>query len=398
MSVVFTIGVLAQKPAYPFPQHNQYQKNTIKPAQYSQAVLDRQVLQFYHEWKQKYVRQGCAQGDYYIWFDNKRSGKICVSEGQGYGMMIMCYMAGADPDAQQIYNGLYSYYRHHPSKQSPYLMAWAQKNGCISTDGSSATDGDMDIAYSLLLADKQWSSLGKINYIKEARLILKAIEQKEINHTTFNVLISSEAEPDSKDYFDMRSSDFMPDHFKSFYKADGSVLWKHAVDYNYRLFKKLQDQYSPDAGLVPDFITSINHNPRPVKPHYLESPYDGCYYYNACRMPWRIATDYLLNGDLRAYTMLKKINTWISETTQNNPDNISAGYTLEGNDLKNHYFEALSFICPFAVSASVDKQNQEWLNRLWDYSLHFKLKDFDYYDNTIKLMDMIIISGNWWKP
>ena len=24
------------------------------------------------------------------------------------------------------------------------------------------------------------------------------------------------------------------------------------------------------------------------------------------------------------------------------------------------------------------------------------MKDFDYYDNTIKLLDMIIISGNYW--
>ena len=28
----------------------------------------------------------------------------------------------------------------------------------------------------------------------------------------------------------------------------------------------------------------------------------------------------------------------------------------------------------------------------------FKMKDFDYYDNTIKLLDMIIISGNYWEP
>jgi hypothetical protein len=58
----------------------------------------------------------------------------------------------------------------------------------------------------------------------------------------------------------------------------------------------------------------------------------------------------------------------------------------------------LSFIAPFAVSAEVDSKNQLWLNKVWNYTTAFKLKDFDYYDNTIKLIDMIIVSGNYWCP
>ncbi|WP_262886810.1 hypothetical protein [Mucilaginibacter humi] len=38
----------------------------------------------------------------------------------------------------------------------------------------------------------------------------------------------------------------------------------------------------------------------------------------------------------------------------------------------------------------------EWLNHVWDYLAGFKLKDYDYYDNSIKLLDMIIMSGNYW--
>jgi len=46
----------------------------------------------------------------------------------------------------------------------------------------------------------------------------------------------------------------------------------------------------------------------------------------------------------------------------------------------------------------VDKSNQQWLNSVWDYTIQFKLKDFDYYDNTVKMLNMLIISGNYWKP
>jgi endoglucanase len=148
--------------------------------------------------------------------------------------------------------------------------------------------------------------------------------------------------------------------------------------------------------LVPDFVVGINKTAKPAPPNFLESPYDGYYNYNACRVPWRIATDYLLTGDRRSKEITDKINSWIQETTNGNPYNLSAGYTLAGDDVKGRYFEALSFIAPFAVSAMVDKKNQLWLNKIWDYLVEFKLKDFDYYDNTIKLMDMIIISGNYW--
>jgi hypothetical protein len=190
----------------------------------------------------------------------------------------------------------------------------------------------------------------------------------------------------------------MPANFKAFKNATNDTRWEKVISNNYRLFEHMQQTYSPDAGLIPDFIRHINKNPAPAGSNYLESPYDGYYNYNACRVPWRVATDYLLTGDLRAKAINEKINHWIRETTKGNPDNISAGYTLAGDDIKGRYFEALSFIGPFAVSAMVDKKNQQWLNDVWDYLVHFKMKDYDYYDNSIKLLNMIILSGNYWEP
>jgi hypothetical protein len=222
--------------------------------------------------------------------------------------------------------------------------------------------------------------------------------QYEINHQTWSILLSDGVEAESKDYFDTRSSDFMPSHFKAFEHATKNSRWNKVISVNYKLFNELKENYSPDAGLIPDFIVNINKKAKPAPPNFLESPYDGYYNYNACRVPWRIATDYLLTGDKRSKAIADKINRWLRETTNNDTYNISAGYTLSGNDIKGRYFEALSFIAPFAVSAMVDNKNQAWLNKIWDYMTTFKMKDFDYYDNTIKLLDMIIISGNYWEP
>lgn len=382
----------------PFPQHVSYHKGSIKPNHISQKKMDGEVLRFYRQWKNGYIHASPGTDQAYVFFGEANAKMQSVSEGQGYGMLITALMAGADPDAQRTFDSLFRYVLAHPSKPDSPLMAWSQLFDNQNKDQTSATDGDMDIAYSLLLANSQWGSSGKYNYLEAAKNTIHSIMQFEINRKSYSILLSDAVEYDSEDYFDTRSSDFMPLHFKSFQEATSGTDWKKVVDNNYRLFFLMQDNFSKDAGLIPDFITHINNNPRPAKPKYLESRYDGFYNYNACRVPWRIATDYLLTGDRRSFEMVSKINRWIRQTTSDNPDNISAGYSLAGDDIHSRNYEALSFIGPFAVSAMVDPANQRWLNAIWDYLVQFKLKDFDYYDNSIKMICMLVVSGNYWAP
>ena len=427
-------------PNRPFPQHTSYKGAAMLPSHLSRETLDDTVRSFYLRWKDHYILPGCSEGEKYVWFEGTQGKNICVSEGQGYGMMIVALMAGFDSTAQETYDCLYRYYKSHPSTSSPSLMAWMQTRYCRSIDGGTATDGDMDIAYSLLLADAQWGRHSNIPYRQKAMEIISAIHREEINPVTYIVMEANGETPRSRDYFDMRASDFMPDHIRAFRQATGDSTWDSVLNNNYRVFRYLQDTYSPEAGLVPDFIRHIRirtgqgfagagpaiasaaaapQTPHgdgsgtiddfqeeemsaiPAQPNYLESKYDGVYNFNACRVPWRIAADYLVSGDKRAADFLARLNPWIHSTTKGIPDNISAGYNLEGEDLPHRYYEALCFICPFAVAAMANPdspENQQWLNKLWDYIVGFKMKDFDYYDNTIKMIDLIILTGNYWAP
>ena len=389
--------VFSQTSYHPFPQHAHYFDGVIIPNHISQTVLDDSVRSFYKQWKEVYLRKSSCSDSYYIWAENTGKNHEAVSEGQGYGMIIIALMAGYETAAQTFFDGLYRYYKEHPSKRNAYLMSWTQSKDCYKFEESSAADGDIDIAYSLLLANAQWHSLGKINYLEEAKKVINAIKEQEINGKTFSIMQSNSIEPDSKDYFDMRSSDFIPSEIKTF-NVSGEKFWDTVLDRNYKLFRFMQKTYSEGIGLVPDFIENIERRAKPARKFYLESKYDGIYNYNACRVPWRIATDYIVNGDQRAKEFVVPINKWIRETTNNNPDNISAGYTLAGDDLKKRNFEALSFIGSFSIAAMVDSKNQEWLNRLWDYMIQFQLKDFDYYDNSIKMLNLIILSHNYWAP
>jgi hypothetical protein len=306
--------------------------------------------------------------------------------------MITVYMAGHDSLAQKTYDSLYNYYKAHPSKNNPYLMAEGQRRDFTDKDNSSATDGDMDIAFSLLLANTQWGNGGSIPYLEEAKKMIQAIASQEIDRRHFSILKSNSVE-----------HDFMPSHLRAFAKISTDSVWENVIKYNYRLFDSLQDKFG-NKGLLPDFIRDIYINARPAQKKYEEGIHDGDYHYNACRIPWRIAIDYILYQENYAKKIVQKMNTWIADSTvtQGDPLTISAGYTLKGRpysrqpDKKD--FDSMSFLAPFAVAAMVDAKNQLWLDSLWKCMVHFNINNFEYYENTIKLLNLIILSGNYWAP
>jgi endoglucanase len=400
--ILHSVMLNAQTPALPFPQHVAYAAGTIKPSNYSQTQLDNISRAFYDQWKTVYLKDDCGVNQYYVWFDEESSNNsICVSEGQGYGMMITAYMAGYDPDAKAYFDGLYRYYKAHPSINNNNLMAWNQVIGCIDDpDGgnNSATDGDLDIAFALLLADKQWGSNGSINYLNEAISIIDAIKLHEINQNHWTPLLGDWVMPGNSEFNDSRTSDFIPDHFRAFYHTTGENNWEASVNKCYTLINDIQSNFSPVTGLLPDFIVNINSAPEPAEPYYLEGEFDGDYYYNACRAPLRITIDYLTSGDIRGKNAVQKINSWIRLKTGNNPSAIQAGYYLGGTDIPGSNYESAAFVGPLAVSAMADASNQTWLNQTNDFLLTHQLQDFEYYDNTLHLISLLVLSGNYWVP
>ena len=161
--------------------HAPYYPGTILPNRQTQAIMDKQLVTFYKDWKAVYLSGECGSGRYFVKVnaDHKPVGggaapnTITVSEAHGYGMLLTVMMADYDDEAQKIFDGMVRYFQDHPAASDPGLMAWNQIEGCgDSTDpfrgDVSATDGDLDIAYALLLADQKWGSEGTIDYRSEA--------------------------------------------------------------------------------------------------------------------------------------------------------------------------------------------------------------------------------------
>jgi endo-1,4-beta-D-glucanase Y len=404
------------EPRLPFPQHIAYTPGSLKPNHYSQNELDQAVKDYYESWKRTYLRQACGEGRYIIYTGYATNGDehtLTHSEAHGYGMVITALMAGYDPQAQVIFDGLYLYFRDHPSVNSPDLMAWNQIDGsdishpCPDADPGntgSATDGDMDIAYALLLADKQWGSAGEYNYHQEALKVIRAILEHEVNIGKSTMLLGDWSTPNEpKYYYGTRSSDFMPGHLRAFSQATANTNWMKILVVSYDMFQSIQNQYAPESGLFPDFIQDVNDNPHPAEPDFLEAETDGWYSYNACRNPWRLGVDYLLNGDSRAQNLLTRLNAWIFKSTKGDPSRIKAGYNLDGGSTSDHDYLDLAFVAPLGVGAMAGGSTSPadylvWLNAIWELIVHSPVKEGGYYENTLTLFALVVMSGNWWAP
>ena len=377
--------------SHPFPNHTTYTSGHIKPNNFTQSQLDQQTRTFYDSWKAEYLKNDCGGGLYYI---SSGSPHMTVSEAHGYGMMIMVIMAGYDTNAQTYFDGLCNYYDAHRSSINNDLMSWQQDNCSDPThNDDAATDGDIDIAFALLTANAQWGSSGSINYLQKANTIIDAIKDDEIDDTDWHIKLGDwEGSSDHN----TRTSDFIPDHFRAFQAATGDNNWNNIIDKCYDLIDDMQTNFSPSTGLLPDFISHLDGTPQPAAPDFLEGPHDGHYYYNACRDPWRIASDYLLNGENRAKNSVNKITNWLKTDCNNDISDISNGYKLDGT--KIYTWNDPAFIAPFAVGAMVDATHQTWLNDLYTEIESSSVNDYDYFENTLKLLSMIVISGNYWKP
>lgn len=220
-----------------------------------------------------------------------------------------------------------------------------------------------------------------------------------MNPSTFVIFMGDWVTLSEPDFYNgTRPSDFMPDHFRAYQAVSQDRSWTNVIDKLYAIVNTIQTGSSRNTGLIPDFIINTNTSAQPAPANYLETAYDGEYNYNACRVPWRLATDYLSNGEGRALTAIQKINSWIRGKSGGNASAVMDGYTLAGANSAGATGISLAFVAPFAVSAMSDSSNQAWLDSLWTQMVATPLASDDYYGNTLKMLSMIVVSGNWWKP
>ena len=384
-----------------FPQQLTY-AGAIIPSRRTRAQLNADVRAFYDRWKSRYLvaltgQDGSQQ--YRVAFGRDGANHdVTVSEGQGFGLMIVATMAGYDPDAQRICEGLWRFARAHPSNIDSRLMDWRIPGG---SGDDSAFDGDADLAYGLLLADAQWGSTGAVDFRSEFERTLAGILGSTIGPQSLLPMLGDWVQANGSNYnqYTPRSSDLMTGHFRTWGRATGAQVWNDVVAASQATISTMQADYAPATGLLPDFMqprSTVDRRPRPADAGFLEGANDGAYSYNAGRDPWRIGADALLHGDATSKAQAAKIATWAKATTNGDPPAFKSGYKLDGTPLPGSDYFSIFFVAPLGVAAMCDAGLQTWLDDI--YAAVVATTNQGYYEESVALLCLLLMTGNFRDP
>ncbi len=371
----------------PFPQQKSW-SGCIKPDNVSQQQMNTSVQNMYNYWKSSFLKPTNLPGGYYI----KGGCTGCsvpskgTSEGHGYGMIITALMGGYDAQAKTYFDGLYKFFDTHRSTINSELMGWNVAVDERTNAFSSAADGDMDIAYALLLAHYQWGSGGAINYLQEAKdMINNGIKASLIHPSSLRVMMGDW----DNNALETRSSDWMTAHFRAYQTATSDTYWSSVANKVYQMVDQLNTN---NLGILPDFVDG-----NPASPDFNNAtgePNSQDYYWNACRTPLRIVTDFAHYGTQAARTQSNRFVNWAKTDIGTNFGTFASGYAVSGQVVGSRYGPA-AFVAPLVAASITNSSNQSFLNTGWGY---IKNKQEDYYGASINLLSMLVISGNWWIP
>jgi endo-1,4-beta-D-glucanase Y len=396
----------------PFPQHVGYPgcSDCIHPT-VDQAMMDADIKAAYDSWKKllktvpmgdvanEYVVSAGAAGNINGW--PAGVGPITQSEGHGYGMMILALMAGYDPMAKMYFDSMNRVRKAFPSREDPRLMSWVvPKNGSKAVKPQPpATDGDMDMAYALLLAYDQWGDETNNHYLADAKTIIGAMETVFITkgpatskyYPRLNIgdhdHLNSGAPENKPDM--TRPSDFMVDHMRAFGRASGHSIWMDVENGSLSILQSVRDQ---TTGLVPDFV--VADPPVPSKTGTAdEAVCYECYSFNSCRVPWRQTVAIVQYGVAGSRDVAGKMVAWARGKYKDDPTTMGSDFSLAGVPKGTG---DSAFTSPMVAAAVTDPKAQGWLDKGWGYMKQQGGKG--YYGGSITLMAMLAVSGNWWIP
>ena len=389
--VLTACAICAFAQSRPFPQasNNGFVGTVIKPSNRTQDQLNQDVTKIYDSYKSRFLRQ--AGSKYYILAKGQGDSpcsEVSISEAHGYGMIIFALMAGYDRDAKTIFDGMNELRKAQKSTGNSNLMSWVVCNASASSASpdDAATDGDLDNAYALLLAYKQWGG----NYLNEAKTLINAIKSSEMHGSPYYRTNLGDWDRSANN---TRSSDWMPGHFRAFREATEDAFWSQAADTVYNLLAQCSNA---TTGLIPDFATGAPARPDKYAGGADEEENADQYYYNACRDPWRLALAYAHHGDPKAKAQIDKISSWLRGKTNSQPQNIKAGYSLDGTKALEN-FDDIVFTAPFASGMIADQANQSFLNSTYD-NIRTVSNSNNEYATALQLLNVLLISGNWWAP
>ena len=255
----------------------------------------------------------------------------------------------------------------------------------------AASDADEDMAWALLMADRQWGGKGSLgdSYLNIAKHQIEQVYNHEIQDDKL-------LKPGDTwgDWSTVNASYFAPSYYRAFAKASGNDKWNQVLQTSYETLAKALNSANGNAdnGLVPAWCTSDGApNPNVFK----DGPAAPTnYQYDSCRTPFRIGLDYCQNGEPRAQAYVAKTSQFFSGV---GAKKIVDGYNLDGTPSpQNQSGQSAAFVGPAAVGAMSSANYSPFVQDGYDGVATMNLLvGGDYYDESWTVLSLLMLSGNF---
>jgi endo-1,4-beta-D-glucanase Y len=372
--------------SFPFPQ-NREQSRCVYPS----AYLNADVTAAFDKWKADTVTSNGANGFRRVQrlatdpVNNSTPLNSTVSEGIAYGMLIAVYMGD-----QALFDDLWKYEQRWTNANG--LMDWAiNAAGTARTGTGAATDADEDMAFALVMADRQWGGRGTLerSYIDYARTQIQAIWNFEILEG--KLLRNGDG---WGDWNNLNISYFAPYYYRVFKQVDGNAGWDAVIETVYDTIDNAlaAGQGNATNGLVPAWCSSQGAAVGGQPFHYQ---------YDSCRTPFRIGMDWCLHGETRARDYVAKTSGFFS--------NIGAaaivdGYNLDGTPRPQYSpasgtptlaQQSAAFLGPAAVGAMSNASYRTFLDAAYmRVATSQALVGGAYYDESWTVISLLMLTAN----
>jgi endo-1,4-beta-D-glucanase Y len=308
-----------------------------------------------------------------------------VSEGIAYGMLIAVYMGD-----QPLFDELWKYEQQWLSQYG--LMDWYIKaDGSDRAGTGAASDADEDMAFALLMADRQWGGNGSLgdSYLNIAKDQIQKIWDHEVHEGKLLKPGDSWNRPDP--WAIVNVSYFAPSYYRTFAAATGNMGWNDVVSASYDMIgASLNDQNkNASNGLVPAWSTSKGE---PTNAAFDNAPTH--YQYDSCRTPFRVGLDYCVFGEQRAQDYVAKTSQFFGTI---GVSSIVDGYDLDGTPkAQNSSGQSAAFIGPAAVGAMSAPAYSSLLEQGYTAVAGRQLLvGGEYYDGSWTVLSLLMLSGNF---
>lgn len=359
--ICFSAAAIAvgQEANYPFPQNVQYPYGFM-----STAVSSAKMQSWFDTWKAKYPKP-CNNAI----MPTADAENIAKVEGVGWAMITAAYMGD-----KELFDGIHQFYKNKCTSRAGGMMGWEVTCDGFEDEGS-ASDGDLDVGFSLIVASWQWGG----DYLQEARAVIERCELLIKDCGGVSVLAAGYSGSAWGGCNETDISYYTPAFFREFASVTGNAIWTKLADDTYTLLERAAH---PTTGLVPDWQYADGTAGS-------ETGRETTYRYDACRTPWRIALDYLWNGNEQAKAWCTKITNWANGV---GAGNIVDGYQLDGTPNQDATNHNMAFTGGLAVGSMCN--SQEVANNFGEEIAG--MTDSYWYNEHLGNVYLLALTGNMW--